>query len=76
VEDRLRSHLRRVGPRGDGYDPGQVMSETEAEAIGIVRAVRASGLPVVISFTLETDGRLSTGQSQKLSTPSTQRLTK
>jgi S-methylmethionine-dependent homocysteine/selenocysteine methylase len=80
-----------VGPRGDGYDPGQVMSETEAEAyhrqqigvfretevdvvtaititntpeaIGIVRAARASGLPVVISFTLETDGSLPTGQS-------------
>jgi S-methylmethionine-dependent homocysteine/selenocysteine methylase len=80
-----------VGPRGDGYDPGQVMSETEAEAyhsqqigvfretdadlataitmtntpeaIGIVRAARAAGLPVVISFTLETDGCLPTGQS-------------
>jgi S-methylmethionine-dependent homocysteine/selenocysteine methylase len=80
-----------VGPRGDGYNPGQVMSETEAEsyhneqiswfrtadadlvtaltitnipeAIGIVRASRAAGLPVVISFTLETDGRLPTGQS-------------
>ena len=80
-----------VGPRGDGYDPGQVMSETEAEAyhrqqiailretevdmvtaititntpeaIGIVRAARDSGLPVVISFTLETDGSLPTGQS-------------
>lgn len=80
-----------VGPRGDGYDPGQVMSETEAEAyhgrqidvfretevdmvtaititntpeaIGIVRAARSSGLPVVISFTLETDGSLPTGQS-------------
>ncbi len=80
-----------VGPRGDGYDPGQVMSETEAEAyhsrqigvfretdadlvtaititntpeaIGIVRAARTSGLPAVISFTLETDGCLPTGQS-------------
>jgi len=80
-----------VGPRGDGYDPGQIMSEAEAEAyhsrqigffretdadlvtattitntpeaIGIVRAARATGLPVVISFTLETDGCLPTGQS-------------
>ena len=33
-----------------------------AEAIGIVRAARASGAPVVISFTVETDGRLPTGQ--------------
>jgi S-methylmethionine-dependent homocysteine/selenocysteine methylase len=80
-----------IGPRGDGYDPGQVMSETAAEAyhrqqitffretdadlvtaltitnipeaIGIVRAARSQGLPVVISFTLETDGCLPTGQS-------------
>jgi len=79
-----------VGPRGDGYDPGQVMNEKEAEtyhgeqigffresdadlvtaltitntpeAIGIVRAARKLRLPVVISFTLETDGRLPTGQ--------------
>jgi S-methylmethionine-dependent homocysteine/selenocysteine methylase len=33
------------------------------EAIGIARAARALGLPVVISFTLETDGRLPSGQS-------------
>jgi S-methylmethionine-dependent homocysteine/selenocysteine methylase len=80
-----------VGPRGDGYDPGQVMSETEAEAyhsqqigffretdadlvtaititntpeaIGIARAARTTGLPVVISFTLETNGCLPTGQN-------------
>ena len=80
-----------VGPRGDGYDPGRLMSESEAEsyhseqincfqatdadlvtaititnvpeAVGIVRASRAAGLPVVVSFTLETDGRLPTGQS-------------
>lgn len=79
-----------IGPRGDGYDPGTVMSAAEAEhyharqigtfaaagvdvitaitmtnaneAIGVARAARASGLPVVISFTVETDGRLPTGQ--------------
>jgi S-methylmethionine-dependent homocysteine/selenocysteine methylase len=33
-----------------------------AEAIGVVRAATASGLPVAISFTLETDGRLPSGQ--------------
>ncbi len=33
------------------------------EAIGIVRAARAVDLPVVISFTLETDGNLPMGQS-------------
>ena len=33
------------------------------EAIGIARAARTVGLPVVISFTVETDGRLPTGQT-------------
>jgi S-methylmethionine-dependent homocysteine/selenocysteine methylase len=33
-----------------------------AEAIGIVRAAQAVDMPVVISFTVETDGRLPTGQ--------------
>jgi homocysteine S-methyltransferase len=32
------------------------------EAIGIVRAAGAVGLPAVISFTVETDGRLPSGQ--------------
>lgn len=32
------------------------------EAIGVVRAAEAFGLPVVVSFTVETDGRLPTGQ--------------
>jgi S-methylmethionine-dependent homocysteine/selenocysteine methylase len=82
-----------VGPRGDGYDPGQVMTSEQAqayhamqigvfreagadmvtaitmtnasEAIGVVRAARAAGMPVAISFTLETDGRLPTGQALK-----------
>ncbi len=33
------------------------------EALGIVRAAEAVGLPVVISFTVETDGRLPSGQT-------------
>jgi homocysteine S-methyltransferase len=33
------------------------------EAIGVTRAAVDNGLPVVISFTLETDGRLPTGQA-------------
>ena len=33
-----------------------------AEAVGITRAARNAGMPVVISFTLETDGRLPSGE--------------
>lgn len=33
------------------------------EAIGVVRAARQCGLPAVVSFTTETDGRLPSGQS-------------
>jgi S-methylmethionine-dependent homocysteine/selenocysteine methylase len=34
-----------------------------AEAIGIARAANAAGLPVAISFTVETDGRLPGGET-------------
>lgn len=82
-----------IGPRGDGYDPGEIMSEDEAhryhqhqvtalaeagadlvsgitinnvpEAIGIVRAARSAKVPVAMSLTVETDGRLPTGQTLK-----------
>ena len=80
-----------IGPRGDGYDPGKIMSVEDAEtyhahqskvlvlagadmltgitmtnvpeAIGIARAARTLAVPVAISFTVETDGRLPTGDS-------------
>lgn len=80
-----------IGPRGDGYDAGKVMTPEEAqayhtrqlgvfagagadmataitvtnvpEAIGVTRAAREAGLPVAISFTVETDGRLPTGDT-------------
>jgi S-methylmethionine-dependent homocysteine/selenocysteine methylase len=35
------------------------------EAVGIAQAARQSGMPVAISFTVETDGRLPTGQTLK-----------
>lgn len=35
------------------------------EAIGITRAAQSAGLPVAISFTVETDGNLPTGQPLK-----------
>jgi len=80
-----------IGPCGDGYVPGALMTAEEAqayhtpqittfsqtdadmvtaltlnyvdEAIGIARAARAAAMPVVLSFTVETDGKLPTGQS-------------
>ena len=80
-----------VGPRGDGYIPGDAMSPEAAEAyhaeqigtfaktaadmvcaitmnysneaIGVARAAKKAGMPVAISFTVETDGKLPTGQS-------------
>lgn len=82
-----------IGPRGDGYNPAELMTVDEAqeyhlnqittfqdaeadmvtaitmtyveEAIGIVRAAKSVGIPVVISFTVETDGKLPTGQTLK-----------
>lgn len=79
-----------IGPRGDGYDPGRIMTVAEAEdyhshqaevlasagvdmlsaitmtnipeAIGIAHASRSLA-PVAISFTVETDGRLPTGDT-------------
>jgi len=35
------------------------------EALGVVRAAQGANMPVVISFTVETDGRLPTGQTLK-----------
>jgi homocysteine S-methyltransferase len=36
-----------------------------AEAVGVARAARSAGIPSVISFTVETDGHLPSGQSLK-----------
>ena len=80
-----------VGPRGDGYVPGNKMSDKQAEdyhsvqvetfagtaadlvtaitmnyaeeAVGLARAAQNAALPVVISLTVETDGKLPTGQA-------------
>jgi S-methylmethionine-dependent homocysteine/selenocysteine methylase len=80
-----------IGPRGDGYDPGALMSPHDAqhyhawqvdlfkdagadfvsaitmtnvnEALGVACAAMAASMPCVISFTVETDGRLPTGET-------------
>jgi S-methylmethionine-dependent homocysteine/selenocysteine methylase len=47
---------------GAGVDLVHAMTMTgTAEAIGVVRAARHHGLPVAVSFTVETDGRLPDG---------------
>ena len=45
------------------------------EAIGIARAAEALGMPVVISFTLETDGRLASGETLRSAIERTDRET-
>lgn len=45
------------------------------EAIGIVRAARQAQMPVAISFTVETDGRLPTGMSLETAIASVDRAT-
>ena len=46
----------------EGVDLVHAMTlTTPEEAIGVVRAARSCGLPVVVSFTVETDGRLPDG---------------
>jgi S-methylmethionine-dependent homocysteine/selenocysteine methylase len=58
-------HATQIGTFADtGADLVTAITMTYAdEAIGVVRAARDAGLPVVISFTVETDGRLPSGQS-------------
>lgn len=79
-----------IGPKGDGYAPGRILSSDDAakihsfqadvfknteadmitaitmtyagEAAGVAKAAKAAGMPVAISFTLETDGKLASGQ--------------
>lgn len=60
-----RYHARQIGVFADaGVDLVTAITMTYAEeAIGITRAARSAGVPVAISFTVETDGRLPSGQS-------------
>ncbi|MFN3227115.1 MAG: homocysteine S-methyltransferase family protein [Hyphomicrobiales bacterium] len=79
-----------IGPAGDAYAPGTLLSEKDAfdvhapqvhalgkagvdmisamtlthaeEACGIAQAAKEIDVPIALSFTLETDGRLPSGQ--------------
>ncbi len=57
-------HWLQIGAFADaGADLVSAVTMTDAgEAIGIVDAARGEGIPVVIGFTVETDGRLPSGQ--------------
>lgn len=75
--DGYRANDRMSSVEAEQYHEAQIaiFGETEAdmvsamtltypdEAIGIVRAAQRHGMPVVISFTVETDGRLPSGDT-------------
>jgi S-methylmethionine-dependent homocysteine/selenocysteine methylase len=64
MADAERYHARQVATfAASAVDMVTAVTMTNAEeAIGIARAARAHDVPAVISFTLETDGRLPDGQ--------------
>ncbi|MEM8837724.1 MAG: homocysteine S-methyltransferase family protein [Pseudomonadota bacterium] len=64
AEDALLIHAPQIHALGKaGVDMISAMTLTQAsEAIGIVEAAKEIDVPVVIAFTLETDGRLPSGQ--------------
>ncbi len=63
-QDALLIHAPQIHALGRaGVDMISAMTLTHAgEAVGIARAAREIDLPAVIAFTLETDGRLPSGQ--------------
>jgi homocysteine S-methyltransferase len=60
ADDAAEFHLPQIRSLAEaGADLVHAMTMTEpAEAIGVVRAARRVGVPVAVSFTVETDGRL------------------
>lgn len=65
IEDAEAYHSTQIGWLADTeVDMITATTFTQAnEAAGFVRAARQAALPVVVSFTVETDGRLPSGQS-------------
>ena len=64
AEDYHRDQIRVFAETGADMATAYTMTNIP-EAIGIVRAAVADTLPIAISFTLETDGRLPSGDSLK-----------
>jgi S-methylmethionine-dependent homocysteine/selenocysteine methylase len=64
ADEAERYHAVQIGTFADtSADQVTAITMTNAEeAIGVVRAATAAGIPAAISFTVETDGRLPTGQ--------------
>jgi S-methylmethionine-dependent homocysteine/selenocysteine methylase len=65
VEEAQAYHAEQIG-LFSGTDADLVAALTlnyTEEAIGVVHSAKAAGMPVVISFTTETDGRLPSGET-------------
>jgi S-methylmethionine-dependent homocysteine/selenocysteine methylase len=59
-----RDQIRALAAAGADVITAMTLTCSE-EAVGICRATIATGAPIVISFTVETDGRLPSGESLK-----------
>ncbi len=64
VADAERYHGAQIASfAAAGADRVTLLTATHAtEAVGVVRAAGTAGVPVVVAFTVETDGRLPSGQ--------------
>ncbi len=64
ADEAERYHAKQIGWLAETeVDMATALTFTQSdEAIGFVRAAQAAGLPSVVSFTVETDGKLPTGQ--------------
>jgi homocysteine S-methyltransferase len=76
-DDAMRAHLpqaRALAAAGADMLTAVTMT-TSGEAIGVARAAEQVGLPCAISFTVETDGRLPSGDSLREAIETTDRET-
>ena len=87
--DGYRADARMSADEAQGYHTAQIEAFRDSgadmvsaititypeEAVGIARAARAAGLPAAISFTVETDGRLPSGDTLKAAIEQVDRAT-